>query len=354
MATPLPPVDPEVKLPPSVLAQSAASDAIHKQAYQTPDAPQPAAPTAPADGQPVPQPVPPPATPPAQSTPPEPPQPQPPAPAQGDENLTADQWRHRFLSMQGRYNQAAQSIGVLQEQLQELSDENMRMQQHVRTSVPQVPQPQALPSGLTAEEVAAYGPELVDVIQRTARAALMPDLQNTQNSVRQVNQQVQRVTVGGVYQVLDQKIPDWRAINISPRFKSWCGSRDVYSGAVRGELLRSAFQAADAPRVLAFFKGFLDEEQATGQLPDPSLQPQPPAAPRQAAMTLEQLAAPGRAKPATGDNNPGTPADKPIFTRDQIKAFYSAVRQNHYAGREPEKNALEQQIFAAQREGRVR
>jgi hypothetical protein len=105
--------------------------------------------------------------------------------------------------------------------------------------------------------------------------------------------------------------------------------------------------------VIAFFKGFLAEEQATGQLPDPNV-PQPaPQPPRVPAVPLEMLAAPGRAKPNGGDT-PAASADKPVFTRGQISAFYTAVRQGLYAGREAEKNATEAAIFAAQNDGRVR
>jgi hypothetical protein len=357
MPTPLPPVDPDVKLPPAIAAQGARADAIHKQAYQTPDpapqpqpdpAPQPA--PAPAPVPPAPQPVPPP----AQPQPPQPPQPvQPPAPEPGDENVTAEQWRHRFLSMQGRYNQAAQTVGSMQEQMSELGDELMRTQALVRRE-PQPQQPQPQPQALvTDEEIKTYGPELIDVIQRAARAAVNPDLQNLHNGVTQVSQRVQQVSAGGLYAVLDQQVPEWRSINVSPRFKAWCGLRDVYSGVVRGSLLNGAFKAADAPRVVQFFKGFLAEEQATGQLPDPSYQPPAPPVPRVAAIPLESLTAPGRAHPA-GGNDAQLPVEKPIFTRNQIAEFYRHVREGRYAGRDADKNATEQAIFAAQREGRVR
>lgn len=351
MPTPQPPVDPDVKLPPSVVAQGARADAIHAQAYAKPDAPQPALAPQPEPQpalQPAPQPVPPQAQQPAPQPAPQP-EPQPP---QSDENLTAEQWRHRYLSMQGRYNQAATSLGAMQEQMSELSDELMRTQQAPQPrQVPQQ-QPQAPQPLVTDEEIKTYGPELIDVIQRAARAAISPDLQNLHNGVTQVNQRVQQVSAGGLYATLDQQVPEWRQINVNPRFKGWCGLRDVYSGAVRGSLLRAAFQAADAPRVVAFFKGFLSEEQATGQLPDPSLQPPVPLVPRTAAIPLESLTAPGRAHPAGGEQS--LPVDKPVFTRSQIAAFYSAVRQGQFAGRENDKNVTEQAIFLAQREGRVR
>lgn len=353
MPTPLPPVDPDVKLPPSVAAAGARADALHAQVYANPPTPgqdPPEPPTSHATAVPL---VPPQA-PPLASPPPAPVDAPPPAdrtPAAAD--LTADEWRHRYLSMEGRYKQSAQSIGVMQEQLSELGDELMRTQQALprRANPPQ--QPQLPPEPLvTAEEIKTYGPELIDVIQRAARAAINPDLQNLHNGVRQVSQRVQVVSTGSLYENLDREVANWREVNISPRFKQWCALRDVYSGQVRGQMLNAAFTAADAPRVVAFFKGFLTEEQATGQLPDPSLQPPVPLAPRQAAVSLESLTAPGRAHPAGGDQP--LPVDKPIFTRAQITAFYRQVREGYFNGREADKQATEKAIFAAQNEGRIR
>ena len=116
--------------------------------------------------------------------------------------------------------------------------------------------------------------------------------------------------------------------------------------------VNAAFQAADAPRVLAFFKGFINDEVATGQMTAPTAQPAATPAPRQAAVSLESIAAPGRARPATGDTQ--VPVDKPIFTRNQIADFYTRVRQGQYNGRDQDKMRDEAAIFAAQREGRVR
>jgi hypothetical protein len=363
MPTPQPPVDPNVKVPGNVAQQAAAAEALHAQAYQSQPEPAPQPQPSAAPAQPEPQPVAPPAPqpePPQQSAAPEPPQPQPAKKVPAAEELTAEQWRHRYLSMEGRYNQAATSLGAMQEQMAELGDELMRTQDAIqRGSRPargaQPPQPArpAAPAGLTPDEIQAYGPELVDVIQRAARAAVMPDLQNVHSGVQQVQQRVQAVSTQALYSSLDEQVPEWRTINTSDEFKRWCSLPDLYSGQIRGNLLKAAFTAGHAARVVAFFRGFLAEEPATGQRPDPIV-PQPATPPpREPTIPLEMLAAPGRVRPAPGDT-PGAPVEKPIFTRNQIAAFYTAVRQGLYAGREPEKAAAEQAIFLAQKEGRVR
>jgi hypothetical protein len=358
MADLIPPIDTSVVLPPSVLRAAEAANALHAASYKTDPQPQPQ-PQEPAP-QPQPQepaPQPQPQEPAPQPQPQEPaPQPQPQSQPQpvDDSNVSPEQWQHRYLSMKGRFEQSQVTLGTMQEQMSELGDELQRTQQAInrprQQPQQQQPQPQRL---LTDQDVQTYGPELLDVIQRAAREAIAPDLNTVRQQTSHVSQQLTKQGTAGLYQQLDAHVPTWKEINVNPRFRSWCRSSDVYSGQVRGKLLNAAFQAADAPRVVAFFQGFLNEEVATGQV---SGQQQPAAAiqaPRQAALSLDALAAPGRAKPATGDN-PASSADKPVFTLAQIKNFYSKPVRDSYVGRDADRLRDEQSIFLAQREGRVR
>ncbi len=348
------PVDPNVKVPASVQAAAAAAEALHAQVYSgnAPPAPEPAPEPAP-QPQPEPQPQPQP-----QPEPQPAPQPEPQPPPVDGTLGTAEQEHHRFLSMKGRYEQQAQTVGSMQEQMTELGNELMRAQAEIVRIRQGVQQPQPQPrSALTPDDIKTYGPELIDVVQRAALDAVRPQLQQIQHQTAQVEQKASRAAAGTVHDVLDREVPKWREINVSPRFTTWLALPDVYSNRVRKQLLTEAFQAADAPRVTQFFKGFLAEEAATGNAPT-GQHPQPPAnpAPRVAAVPLETLTAPGRARPAPGQQPSAAagPVDRPTYTRAQIASFYSDVRKGVYAGREQDKMALEQSIFAAQRDGRVR
>jgi hypothetical protein len=59
-------------------------------------------------------------------------------------------------------------------------------------------------------------------------------------------------------------VPNWRQINDDPRFHQWLLMPDTYSGVIRDHLLKDAAHAANASRVISFFKGFLA---AAGQAP---------------------------------------------------------------------------------------
>jgi hypothetical protein len=261
--------------------------------------------------------------------------------------------------MQGRWQQSQRTVGSLQEQLSEMGNELMQAHAIIAQNAGPAPAPAApqTPRLLTPEDEAQYGPELLDVVTRAARQAIEPELQAVKNENITLQQQLKKDAVAKVNALLDREVPNWRQINKAPQFKAWLSKRDVYSGHVRQSLLNDAATAADAPRVLQFFTGFLDEARATGNGAQPQPQPQPPVppVPRVAAVPLETLAAPGRPRPATGADAQAQPADMAkSFTRAEIRQFYADVRRGVYTGRDADKNRIEAEIFSAQNTGRVR
>jgi len=259
-------------------------------------------------------------------------------------------WEHRFLSMQGRYNQSQATMGGMQEQIGELSQELARMHQLFEGRARAAPQEaQRL---ITPEEVTTYGPELIDLTKRAAQEALQPTLDALQAENKRTRQAETRRQARDVYASLDTSVPEWRGINENAEFLNWLRLPDVYSGVLRGKLLKSAFSSGDAPRVTTFFKNYLAEAQATGQIPAPQNPAATPPAPRVAAVPLVNLAAPGASRPATVSGQ--QPVDKPIFTHKQVAQFYSHEGRQRYVGRETDRINDEKEIFSAQSEGRIR
>jgi hypothetical protein len=336
------PIDDSVKIPANVTAAADRVAEIHKQVYG--DNAAPVAAVEPAKTpEPAPQPAPEPAPQPA-------PEPAPKEAATGD----AEAEHHRYLSMKGRYEQSQLSLGTIQEQLMELGNQNMQLQAQLRRQAQR--QPPAPPqAALTDQDVSNYGPELVDFTKRAALDAVRPTLSKLEQENLELKQRLNQQQTVGVYEALEQAVPDWRAINDNPRFKQWCALPDLYSGQVRGQLLNAALRAGHAPRVIAFFKGFQSEEAATGHLPDPQPRPAPQPA-RQPAIPLASLSTPGREQPSGGGTQAtATSANqKPVYTRANIAEFYARRNRGEYVGREDEAAAHERDLFAAQREGRVR
>ena len=352
------PIDPDVVVPAAVKRAAEAAEAAHKATYgeqqvtppptpppanpdgiviADPPAPPPPAPTPPTPPQPTPQPVPPEVTP-------------TPAPRQWDPEVELEMQRIR--SAEGRkradlvnqINAQNDRMAILEQTIQEL-----------RTAQPAAPTPPPAPTRLiTEQEANEFGPEMLDVMGRRAKETISPELAELRSMMQSLEQKVTG-TVSTIAKSakqmmldgLDRALPDWRQINLTPEFKQWLALQDPLFGVSRNSALQQAYAQNDTARVLAFFKGFVSELAAT--TPDQAVVD--PPAPAPAKPSLETLAAPGRARTSA---QPNAPAEKQIITTADIDAFYDAVRRGLYNGREAEKEALEQELFAAQREGRVR
>ncbi len=335
---PLPPVDPNVVVPPRVKLEADRAAALHAQAY-APSQPDPNAPivaqTAPIVAQTAPI---------VAQTP-------------VDDRATWDaaKWMQHAKSMEGRFKQTQETVQTLQSSLSEVSSALAQAQTRPQFQPPPVSPPAPLPPLLTKEDVDTYGEDFLSVAQRAAMQAVQPMLTKLEQENNRLSRQIQFQASQNIEGALDAEIPNWGEINKSPRWKTWLRLRDVYSRQVRQDLLNQAYKAADAASVLAFFKGFLKEEEATGSTEFlTNQQPTHFASPATPSVELQMLAAPGHAKPATG-TLPGQSADAPIWiTRGQITQYYANVRKGVYAGREQDRMNDEAIIFECQRAGRVR
>lgn len=355
---PLAPVDAAVKIPDAVRRAAEIADNY----YKKPDPPvdgqaaPPVDPNAPTHPSPVTPPVgaaagtePPvaPVAPPAdgQVTAPVTP-PTPPAAPEGGDN-----WEHKFKSQQGRIAALNQQNRQMQDQLVQMSDQLIAAMKKIEAATAAPPPRQKL---VTAEDEQTYGSDFIDVARRAAKEELNPEVSALTTQVQELKQTIQKSSRDQLYQTLDSYVPDWKEINRHPVFFRWLALRDPISGAIRKQLLDGAFQAADAARVVAIFQGFLAEDAASRPAapaapPPPAAGVQPPA--RVPAVELAALAAPGRARSAPAS---GAAVEKPIYSHAQIAQFYRDSAAGAFAGREAEKAAIEADIFAAQREGRVR
>jgi len=269
-----------------------------------------------------------------------------------------ESWEQRARSAHGRLEQTLQTNQQLARQIQDLQREmNLMKVRGAETPMPPVPKaPQKL---IKPEELTDYGEEFFDVVGRRAKEEILPvvetfderlkRLETGQQAVGQVVEQSQK---RGLYDTLYDEVPEWKELNHHPAFINWLANPDPYSGRQRQEMLSEAFSRHDASRVVNFFRGFLTE--ATGSPPNNS-GPQGQSAPPlpngngSGKPTLEQFAAPGRARSAPQQ----LPPDKPMYTHAWIAKFMADKRTGKFRGREPEADAIERDIFQAQHEGRI-
>jgi hypothetical protein len=185
---------------------------------------------------------------------------------------------------------------------------------------------------VTDEERRAYGSDLLSVIERQAWETLSPELQNLKRDNADLRARVQASEARDIYSLLDAEIPNWRAINVSEGFLDWLREQDVLSGGMKSILLRQAFNSGDAPRTLAFFRGYLDAH------------PQARAG-RGASRTS------GSRSFASDVPSGGTE-----WTTSLVKDFYNKVRTGYFETsdeKRAEKARIESNLEAAARAGKI-
>lgn len=328
MAVQLAPIDTKVRLPAAVVAATARATQLQQEML--------GAQTPPAD------------TPPADSAAPPAPAPAP-APPPPENDL-----EHKLRSTEGRLRAAERERQTLSARLAALEQNQQRQPPPPPANDP----PIEVKKLLTPEEVEEYGESFLDVVRRQAREEIAAEMFKVQRQINDLGKTVGSVATTTVVNArekmkadLDTAMPDWRRVNYDEKFTSWLGLQDPLSGFIRHDMLKSAWAANRTQQVLNFFKAFVAEEAAgsppapgNGAQPAPTNGGTPPA-----KVTLESLAAPGRAGSAAAP----VPADKPIITRAQVTQFYADVAAGKYRGREAEKLENDAAIVLAANEGRI-
>lgn len=336
------PHDPNVKLPAAVRAAAARSDEIFKAMKAEAEV------TSEGNAQPQQE-----AQPQTQEAPAEPPKAESKPEAKPEPKAQPDDesWERRYNAMKGRYDRSQEQIKDLSSQIQNLQS----MIGSLQAQAPSQPLPELQAERLiTEDEERDYGQDFLKVVGKKAKEELSPIIKAYEAKISELEKRVQGVNSvvaqdshAKLMTALDEKLPTWRDLNTNEEFLSWLRLPDPFSGVIRHEMLKAAYAAGNASRVLAFFNGFLAEEAAVAPANgDPDVPTE-----KVSKVPLAKLAAPGRAKTAAGTM---APAEKPIFTRAQIATFYADVAAGKYRGKDAEKSKLEAQLFEAQREGRIR
>jgi len=280
-----------------------------------------------------------------------------PAPRQEEQNAVGDKdeeetYEQRWRSLQGMYNA---EVPRLHAERRELTNRVQQLEQLLASMT-------AKPSGqaetpaeklITEQDIEDYG-DSIDVMRRVFReeagalkqenAQLRQMLQQMQaNVVPKVQQLSQRQAVSSeqaFWAELQTAVPDWQDINTSREFQSWLLEVDPLTGVPRQTYLEDAQRNLDARRVVNFFAAW------KGQAGVPNARSTRTA---QSASELEKQVAPGRGR-SGGNKTAGEPK---TYTQEDIKRFFTDVQKGKYKGKETERDRIERDIFAAQREGRI-
>ena len=265
----------------------------------------------------------------------------------------------KLRSAQGRLEQALTINKQMHDRMTQMERALATLQAQGVQQPQEPPPPPAKPQLVTPEEVADFGEDLLNVVGKRAREEYAPEFEQLASRLKQLEGRVEGTTTviqrnqqQEMYDTLAGEVSNWRDINRSDDFKAWLQYPDTFSGRRRHDLLMEAFSRHEAGRVVSFFKGFLTE--ATGT-PPTSASPGPSAPPlsgnghASGKPSLEDFAAPGRARSAPQD----LPPDKPVYSHAWIAKFMADKRTGKYRGREADADAIERDIYQAQHEGRI-
>lgn len=194
---------------------------------------------------------------------------------------------------------------------------------------------------LTEEERRLAGPDLLKVMEKVSNEAATKAAVAAVKPLAERQEDLQRMTDAAYFQALDEGLPEWERQNDDPRFMAWLQQVDPVTQRVRMDALKRAEAGRQGYRVLEIFKAFKEGREIGA----------PQAGARAGLETRVEPAAGG----GSGDQkNQVDAAGKRIWTRGEIKQFYAEKNRGDWRGREQEARTIEEDIFAANSDGRVR
>jgi hypothetical protein len=267
----------------------------------------------------------------------------------------------KYKTLQGMYNAEVPRLHATNRDLQGRVSQLEQLLSSL--SAPQQSQAQQLTAHqaalLSETEREEYG-ESLDVMRKVSKEELNPLVNrihqleamlgqvtnNLNTSVMPAVQHVARQQANNAedrfWSDLNSTVPNWQRINTNPDFQSWLLEVDPMTGVSRQTYLQQAQDNLDSRRVAVFFDSWA---RATGNETIATAQPTRSAS----ASELERQVSPGRGR---GTGAPSGQSTK-TYTPLDIKSFFNDVRSGKYKGRETERDRIERDIFAAQREGRI-
>lgn len=284
------------------------------------------------------------------------------SPEQG-EDPNSETYQQRYRTLQGIHNAETQRMNAANRAAMERVEQLERL-------LASLPDPSAQPyppprheepnTYVSEQDRAEYG-ESIEVMRRAALEEVSPVMARLAQMEAQFGNLVSSINTNVVPQVqhvaqrqaetsqeafwrnLETAVPNWKQINNDPDFQGWLLEVDPLTGTTRQAYLEQAQHSLNHSRVAAFFDTY---SSLTGKYkPNASAQPS-----RSAQLTeLEKQVAPGRSRSSSAPTGQVSKTYTPV----QIKEFFDNVRTGKYKGREDERNRIERDIFAAQREGRI-
>ena len=260
-------------------------------------------------------------------------------------NVVPDEtWEKKYYVLQGKFDA---EVPRLHSQLREMQTQMQQiLADKAALEAQKVAAPQKIESLITEQDKEAFGPDLIDLIDRATESKVSTLRDREAQLVKEINElkgqlgdvtQRQGVSDQDRFLMgLGQQVPDWETLNVDSGFLGWLQEVDPVYGLPRKVALQTAYENFDVNRVATIFKAYKQ------MLP-------PPPAPNKGKEELQRQVAPTRTRSTTPPTNG---ENQQYFTQGDIEQFYTEWRRGHYT--DEEAASMEKQIHAAAAEGRIR
>lgn len=286
-------------------------------------------------------------------------EPTPAVPTTSTKGLTdqdAEYWKRRFVGfkrdhdetvseMRAEISRLTTLVGELQGSLSGQGQPASGPVPRVQTAQSGVTEDDVL-SVLTPEQREEFSPELLRLIGAAGRhSAELAYNRAVEGLNSQVSDRLSRVeqmsakTAEERFQdQIEASIPNWRELHEEDAFREWIHSFDPILGEKRFDFVNRCMQNLDAPRIIAMYQSYTNQK-AARPTREPVVEQEDPLA--------------HRVTPQGGADGGGAPAPKGrIYTVAEVNQIYRDIAIGKISGDEAEQ--LEQDIWKAQNEGRVR
>ena len=271
-----------------------------------------------------------------------------------EDNQEEETVEQRYKTLQGMYNAEVPRLHAekrdMANRVSQLEQLLAGMQQPKTEPVPKAEAPKLI----TDADVEEYG-DSIEVMRRVSKEETSAAEQKLKQLEKQIEAlqtnvlpRVEQVAANQVktseqafWSELSTTVPDWRDMNDNQDFQNRLLEIDPLTGISRQTYLEDAQRNLDVGRVTNFFNAWKGNNGS-----ESNAQPNRKA---QSSNELKKQVSPGKGK---SSGKPQSNSNK-TYSPDDIKSFFDDVRKGNYRNKEEERDRIERDIFAAQREGRI-
>ena len=265
-------------------------------------------------------------------------------------NVSEESWEVKYHSLRGKYDAEVPRLHAdlreMKTQIAQLLADKVAAEAKAEAAQQAAKvQQQSL---ITEQDKEAFGPDLIDLIERATESKIATFREREADLVGQIKELKSQLGNVSERQVvsdkdrflmaLGQRVPDWEALNVDKGFLEWLQVLDPVYGLPRQAALTSAYEVLDVDRVAAIFNTYK-------QLVSPAT-----TKARQNNQDLQRQVAPTRSR--SSSTTATEVQNNKIYTESEIQQFYNDWRRGYIDNDEAAK--MEKEIHAAITQGRVR